>query len=230
MLPDTPPFIDRRQAGRSLSERLGFLAGREDVTVIGLAPSAIAVAAEVADALDAPLELLVVRPLSVPGPSEVAIGAVTSGGTMAVDEKMLASLKLPAWAPGFLAETESEEAARLETWLRGGRAASDLRGRVLVIVDDGQSSNAQLKAAVAEVMLQRPIRVCVASPVLAIPVEEELREMGAEIDPLYEDEVERREAAGFWYLVPAPTPLTEVRRTIESARRRSATLAWRTVS
>lgn len=220
MLPETPPFSNRAEAGRQLAQLLGFLAGRENLVVVALAPGAVPVAAEVAEGLDAALDVLVVRPLVVPGPSEISVGAVTSGGTRYIDLALVARMKLPPWGPRFLAEVEACEAARIEGALRDGRSGSSLGDRTVVIVDDGLSSANELKAAVTEVVFQRPSRLLLASPVLATGVAEDLRARGAETNCLYEDEVERRGAAGFWYLDPAVASLSEVRRLLEAARRR----------
>lgn len=221
MLPAAPPFIDRRQAGRELAERLGFLAGREDLIVIGLAPGGVPVAAELADALDASLETMVVRPLVVPGPSEIEVGAVTSGGTRSVDLPAVTRLNLPGWAPDYLAEVEQQEAARLENLVRDHPTACDLRGRTVIIVDDGLSSRAELVAAAAEAVVQVPANLIIASPVLATPVADELHSLGAEVDCLFADEVERRGAGPFWYADTAVPEPAEVRHILGSARRRS---------
>ena len=221
MLPETPPFADRKEAGRQLARLLSYMSGREDLVVVGLAPAAIPVAAEVAEVLEAPLDVLVVRPLIVPGPSQISIGAVTSGGIRSIDEPLVARMRLPAWAAGFLAAIESSEAAQTEHRLREGRSRSSLGDRRVVIVDDGLASSNELKAAVAEVRLERPARIFLASPVLAAGIALDLRTQGVETDCLYEDEIERRGAAPFWYSDPALPTFSEVRRTLEQARRRS---------
>jgi putative phosphoribosyl transferase len=221
MLPAAPPFIDRKQAGGELADRLGFLAGREDLVVVGLAPGGVPVAAELANALDASLETMVVRPLIVPGPSEMAVGAVTSGGTRSVDMAAVERLNVPRWAPDYLAPAEQEEAARIENLIRDHPAPCDLRGRTVILVDDGLSSRAQLVAAAVEAIVQVPKKVIVASPVLATPVAEELHSLGAEVDCLFADEVERRGAESFWYADTAVPNSAEVRRILGSARQRS---------
>lgn len=99
MLPPAPPFLDRSQAGHEMADRLGFLAGREDLTVVGLAPGGIPVAAELAEALDTALEVMVVRPLIVLGPSEPSFGAVTSGGARSVDLPAVKRYHRPAGRP-----------------------------------------------------------------------------------------------------------------------------------
>lgn len=221
MLPAAPPFVDRKQAGSELAERLGFLGGREDLVVVGLAPGGVPVAAELANALDASLETMVVRPLIVPGPSELAVGAVTSGGTRLVDVAALERLNMPSWAPEYLAQAEQEEAARLENLIRDHPAPSDLRGRTVIVVDDGLSSRAQLVAAASEAIAQVPKNLIVASPVLATPVVDELHALGAEVDCLFTDEVERRGAGPFWYADTAVPKAAEMRSILGSARRRS---------
>ncbi|HEY8681318.1 MAG TPA: phosphoribosyltransferase family protein [Candidatus Dormibacteraeota bacterium] len=221
VLPAAPPFLDRTQAGHELADRLGFLAGREDLTIVGLAPGGVPVAAELAEALDAALEVMVVRPLIVPGPSELSIGAVTSGGTRSVDLPAVKRYHLPNWAPSYLAEVEEQEAAREESLIRDHPIAPDLRGRTVVLVDDGLSSGPEILAAAEESLVQVPANLIVASPVLANPVADELRSLGVEVDCLFADEVERRGAGPFWYADTAVPKPAAIRSLLGSARRRS---------
>ena len=221
MLPAAPPFIDRSQAGHELADRLGFLAGREDLTVVGLAPGGVPVAAELAEALDAALEVMVVRPLIVPGPSELSVGAVTSGGTRSVDLPAVERYHLPSWAPGYLADVEEQEALREENLVRDHAAPPDLHGRTVVIVDDGLSSRAELLAAAEEALVQVPAKLIVASPVLADPVADELHSLGVELGCVFADEVERRGAGPFWYADTSLLKPAAIRGLLGSARRRS---------
>ena len=220
VLPAAPPFLDRKQAGHELAECLGSLAGKDDLVVVGLAPGGVPAAKEVADALDAALDTMVVRPLVVPGPSELTVGAVTSAGTASVDLPAVKRYHLPSWAATYLAGVEQEEAARLENILRDHPTPPYLRGRTVVIVDDGLSSRDQIMAATEEALGKQPANVVVASPVMATPVREELQGRGVEVDCLFDDEVERRGAGPFWYAdATLPTP-AEIRRLIGSARQR----------
>jgi putative phosphoribosyl transferase len=217
VLPAAPPFLDRRQAGQELAQRLGFLTGREDLVVVGLAPGGVPVAAELAEALDAALEIMVVRPLIVPGPSELSVGAVTSAGTCSIDLSAVKRYKVPS----YLAQVEQEEAAKLENLLRDHPGPPHLRGQTVVIVDDGLSSRDEILAATEEALAQVPACVFVASPVLASPVAEELHSLGVQVDCLFADEVERRGAGPFWYAnTELPKPKV-VRRLLGAARQRS---------
>lgn len=162
----TRPYPDRAQAGRELAVLLQGLRGHGRVAVLALPRGGVPVASPVASALDAPLDVLVVRKLGLPRAREVAMGAVAVlGGEVEVVDV----LREGAGAdPGEVEEVRHEELAELrrrEAVYRGGRAAPELLDRVVVLVDDGLATGASMRAAVAVVRRRHPARVVVAVPV-----------------------------------------------------------------
>src|SRR5437899_807147 len=130
-------FRDRAEAGRLLGERLGEYAGRGDVVVLGLPRGGVPVAREVARALGAPLDVFLVRKLGLPGQPELAMGAIASGGTRVLNEELVRELRLDDALIERVAEREEAELVRREQAYRGERPPPDLRGRTVVLVDDG---------------------------------------------------------------------------------------------
>jgi putative phosphoribosyl transferase len=159
------PFRDRDDAGRVLAEELGALAGRDDVVVLGLARGGVPVAAVVARALGAPLDVFAVRKLGVPWQPELAFGAVASGGVRVLDDDVVRSLPLPAAAIEEIARREELALVRHERALRGDRPALDVAGRTVVLVDDGIATGSSMRAAVQALGTRGPAAVIVAVPV-----------------------------------------------------------------
>lgn len=158
-------FRDRRHAGRELG---ALLAGRgvgERPIVLGLPRGGLPVAAEVAKALRAPLDMFAVRKLGAPGYPELAIGAVASGGVRVLNEDVLASLPgIDAAEIDAITERELAELRRREASYRGDRKPADLTGRAAILVDDGIATGATMRAAVRAARVSAA-RVIVASPV-----------------------------------------------------------------
>jgi len=158
-------FTDRREAGRMLAVRLAELPGMHDVIVLGLPRGGLPVAAEVAGALHAPLDLVNVRKLGVPGQEELAMGAIAAGGVRVVDEQALAMLGVDRAQVERAAVDEGFELARRERIYHEGREVPALGGRTVVLVDDGLATGATMCAAVAAVRAAAPAKVIVAVPV-----------------------------------------------------------------
>src|SRR6266852_9359777 len=130
-------FHDRVDAGRQLAARLTQYADRADVLVLALPRGGVPVAFEVAQALHAPLDVFIVRKLGVPGREELAMGAIASGGVRVLNDDVLGHLRLPASVIDGVAEREARELSRRERAYRGNRPPLDVRGRTVVVVDDG---------------------------------------------------------------------------------------------
>jgi predicted phosphoribosyltransferase len=156
-------YADRTEAGDRLAEELTAYAGRDDVTVVGLVRGGVPVAARVAAALRAPLDVMVVRKLGVPWSPEVAFGAVGPGG-VAVHNPEVESY-LSAADIESVTRAESAELGRREAKYRNGRPALPLPGRVVVIVDDGLATGATARAAVRVARQMGAARIVVAVPV-----------------------------------------------------------------
>jgi putative phosphoribosyl transferase len=156
------PFNDRRQAGRALAQRLEHLRERDPV-VLALPRGGVAVAVEVAHALQAPLDIFVVRKLGHPAHEEYAIGAIASGGVRVMNPMPGGEI-----APDALADVirrEQDELQRRELLYRGDRPAIALRARTVIVTDDGLATGATMRAAVAAIRQQHPRSITVAVPV-----------------------------------------------------------------
>lgn len=157
-------FADRRDAGRRLAARLADLAG-EDVTVLALPRGGVPVGAEVAAALGAPLDVLVVGKVGVPGHEELALAAVADDGHVARNPAVIAATGLGDDRVDELARGHVADLAERGRALRGDRAPLDVAGRVTVVVDDGMATGATMRVALAVVRDRAPAAVVVAVPV-----------------------------------------------------------------
>jgi predicted phosphoribosyltransferase len=159
-------YDNRRHAGDVLARSLAGYAGRSDVLVLGLVRGGVPVAAQVASALGAPLDVLVVRKLGVPWAPEVAFGALGPGGVVVHNPSVEARIANVDVA-GVIAN-ESAELTRREALYRRGRPPLDLNGRVAIVVDDGLATGATARAAVAVARRMGAGAVVVAVPVGAV--------------------------------------------------------------
>lgn len=158
-------FQDRRDAGRALAQRLGEYANREDVIVLGLPPGGVPVAFEVAKALRVPMDVFIVRKLAVPGYEELAMGAIASGGVRVLNQSVLAQFEDTDEALEAVTEIEMQELQRCEELYREGRPLPELRGRAVILVDDGLATGATIRAAVMALREHGVARRVVAVPV-----------------------------------------------------------------
>jgi putative phosphoribosyl transferase len=178
---EPPRFRDRSHAGGVLAEALEHWADRTDVIVLGLPRGGVPVAAEVAHHLDAPLDVLVVRKLGVPGHEELAMGAVAGGGICVRNDDVMAGLRIDEDAVERAIHAEMVEVARRERAYRGFRPPPELNDRIVVLVDDGLATGATMRAAVAAVRSVHPRSVVVAVPVGAAETCDELRTLADEV-------------------------------------------------
>ncbi|MFN2507609.1 MAG: phosphoribosyltransferase [Chthoniobacterales bacterium] len=159
------PFQNRAEAGRLLAEKLMKYKDRHDVIVLGLPRGGVPVAYEVASRLRLPLDVFIVRKLGLPGFSELAMGAIASGGVRVVNQELVQHIPNARTLLDLVAEVETAEIERREHAYRDGRPALDVRGRTVILVDDGLATGATMRAA-AEALRQREI----ASIIVAVPV------------------------------------------------------------
>jgi adenine/guanine phosphoribosyltransferase-like PRPP-binding protein len=143
---ETKRFRDRAEAGRVLAERMRKYAGRDDVVVLALPRGGVPVAYEVAKVLGAPLGVFVVRKLGVPGNEELAMGAIASGGLLVLDERLVRALGIDEAQLERAIDTELRELERREAAYGGGEQP-ELRGKTVVLVDDGLATGATMRAA-----------------------------------------------------------------------------------
>ena len=160
-------FRDRREAGRRLAQKLSAYANRSDVTIFALPRGGVPVAYEVALALNAPLDIYIVRKLGLPGREELAIGAVGSGGVRVLNEDIIYALNIPAELINIVAQRELQEVERREHEYRGDRPAPDVHDRTVILIDDGLATGASMRAAVVGLRTQDPARIVIAVPTAA---------------------------------------------------------------
>lgn len=212
--PVSLPFHDRRQAGRVLAGLLAHYAGQPDLLVLALPRGGVAVGFEVAQALKAPLDVWVVRKLGFPGHEEYAMGAIASGGV-----RVMTQLATDGVSPAALAkviEREQAELARREQLYRGHRPPPSIKGRTVIVVDDGVATGATLRAALQSLRQQQPARLVVAVPVGARDTCQALREDADEVICAAMPEPFR--AVGLWYEQFPQASDDEVRTLLEEAR------------
>jgi putative phosphoribosyl transferase len=159
------PYQDRHQAGAELAARLDHLKGRNDVVVLALPRGGVPVAAEVARALHAPLDVFLVRKLGMPGHRELAMGAIATGGVRVVNDDVVRWYRIPDTVIDDVAQAEQAELERRERAYREGRSPVELGGRVVLLIDDGLATGSSMKAAVQAVRARAPSRIVVAVPV-----------------------------------------------------------------
>lgn len=203
-------FVDRRHAGRELARLLtSHAAGDGNVVVLALPRGGVPVAFEVARALDAPLDVLVVRKLGVPGHPELAMGAIAGGDVRVLNRDLLRRLRIEGAAIDRVVDEERRELARRERAYRGQRPPLDVRGRTVIVVDDGLATGATMHAAVAALERQHAARVVVAVPVASRDSLDSLAATADEVvsvltpEPLY--------GVGEWYTDFRQTTDDEVR-------------------
>jgi erythromycin esterase-like protein/predicted phosphoribosyltransferase len=202
------PFKDRRQAGQLLAARLEAYANHDDVVVFGLPRGGIPVAYEVARALDAPLDVFLVRKLGMPGHEELAIGAIASGGVRLLNQGLVDAARLSPQDIEAVTAAELHELLRRERVYRGARPVLPVKDRTVILVDDGLATGSTMLAAAEAVRRQQPARIVSAVPVVSSVAGDQLGDAVDEVvfilapEPFY--------AVGLWYDDFSPTGDREV--------------------
>jgi predicted phosphoribosyltransferase len=164
----TPPvFSDRVHAGQLLADALMKYANRDDVIVLGLPRGGVPLAYEVAKKLHAPLDVIVVRKLGVPGYEELAMGAIASGGVQVVHHAVMRSMGIAGTAFEAEAAAQLKELHRRELAYRGHTGAPEVEGKIVILVDDGIATGSTIRAAVQALRQQHPKRLIIAVPTAA---------------------------------------------------------------
>ncbi|KAA8958834.1 phosphoribosyltransferase [Mycobacterium sp.] len=158
-------FTDRREAGRVLAAKLAAYRGRDRLLVLGLARGGVPVGWQVATALHAPLDVFVVRKLGAPQWSELAMGALASGGEVVINDTVLSDLGIDTDQVRAVIDRETSELVRREQAYRQRRPVVDPRGKTVILVDDGIATGASMLAAVRALRAADPESVVVAAPV-----------------------------------------------------------------
>ena len=216
MFDGAPPFEDRQDAGRRLAERLAPYR-EEHPVVFALPRGGVPVGYEIALALAAPLDVFVARKLGAPGQPEFGIGAVAPGGVRILNEEVVRRLGIPEDYLERITQREMAEVERRLRHFRGDRPELEVRGRTVILVDDGLATGVTARAAIRALRRLEPRRLVLAAPVCAAQTAEVL---GSEVDELVCLEAPSDLGAiGFWYRDFSQTSDEEVVELLESARR-----------
>ena len=159
------PFRDRAEAGRVLAAKLGEYANRGDVVVLALPRGGVPVGFEVAKALNAPLDVFVVRKLGLPGQEELAMGAIASGGARVLNRELIRAVGISADVVEQVTQEEQRELERREREYRDGRPPVNVRGQAVILVDDGLATGSSMRVAVLALKQKEPAQIVVAAPV-----------------------------------------------------------------
>ena len=190
-------FQNRRDAGKRLASLLHEYAGVKNVLVLGLPRGGVPVAYEVAQALHAPLDVFVVRKLGVPGQEELAFGAIATGGVRILNSSVMEHARITEEEVETVSRAETKELERRERAFRGGRAAPQIEGRTVILIDDGLATGATMRAAIMALRQQHPARIVVgvpaASPESCAEFQDEVDDIVCAVtpDPFY--------SVGSWY-------------------------------
>jgi predicted phosphoribosyltransferase len=208
-------FRDRRDAGKYLASKLVAYANRTDVLVLALPRGGVPVAFEVAQALRVQLDVFLVRKLGVPGHEELAMGAIASWGARVLNDDVVRDLGISNHVIEAATARERRELERRERKYRAGRPAPYLRGRTIILVDDGLATGSTMRAAIAALRHRVPARIVVAVPVGAPETCAEFQEEADEAicavtpEPFY--------AVGAWYQDFSQTTDEEVQILLDEA-------------
>jgi putative phosphoribosyl transferase len=190
-------YTDRLHAGKVLADNLLDYQNRDDVIVLALPRGGVPVGYEIAKTLHAPLDVFIVRKLGVPGHSELAMGALATGGACVFNESIIRDLSIPQYAIEGVIEEEKKELKRRETVYRGNKAFPDLKNKIVILVDDGIATGASIKAAIKALDQLQPKSIVVAVPVadkyICSEIELSVDQM---ICPLQTNNLQ---AVGLWY-------------------------------
>lgn len=209
------PFADRAEAGRVLAGALTRYDDRDDVLVLALPRGGVPVAYEVATTLGAPLDLLLVRKLGVPGQEELALGAIASGGAIVVNEDIMRRIGMTQLGLEYMVARERAELQRRERAYRGARPLPDVAGKCILLIDDGLATGASMRAA-AEALRQRsPGQIVVAVPVAP---EDTVAQLRHEVDDVVCPATQTTfYGVGQWYADFTQTTDEEVRQILQKA-------------
>jgi putative phosphoribosyl transferase len=208
-------FRDRYDAGETLAACLREFAGRPDVVVLALPRGGVPVGYVVARELGVPLDVFVVRKLGTPGQPELAMGAIASGGVRVLNRDVVDSFAIPGWAIDQATRQEEEEMERRERQYRGNRSPLEVRGKTVILVDDGLATGSSMRAAAAALRKAGAARIVVAVPVASRATCDQLREEGNDVvcatnpEPFF--------AVGQWYKDFDQTSDEEVRDLLDRA-------------
>jgi putative phosphoribosyl transferase len=195
-LPD-PPYRDREEGGRLLATKLSAYHRKPQTLVLGLPRGGVVTAAAVAQELELPLDVLVVRKLGTPGQPELAMGAIGPGGVRVLNDGVVKLLRITPRQIDDVAKRETAELDRRERRFRDDRPPLDVDGKTVIVVDDGLATGATMEAAIAVLRRGRAARIVVAAPVAPVDTCERFRAQADEMVCLATPEPFA--AVGCWY-------------------------------
>ena len=208
-------FRNRSEAGQLLARALEQYKNRPDVLVLALPRGGVPVGYQVAKALNAPLDVFIVRKLGVPGHEELAMGAIATGGVRVLSEPVIEQLNIPPPVIDRVARREEEEIRRREYLYRGNNPPPNIQDKIVILVDDGLATGSTMKAAISALRRQNPKKIVVAVPTAPADTCEDLKREADEVicaatpEPFY--------AVGLWYEDFAQTTDDEVKELIRRA-------------
>lgn len=210
------PFSDRAEAGRLLAVELATRKLPHDVVVLALPRGGVPVGLEVAKVLHAPLDVVVVRKLGVPWQPELAMGAIAGGSVQVVDEELIADLRISRREVDAAVEKEKVEVERREKLYRSGRPAPDLRGKAVLLVDDGLATGSTMLVAARYVRALKPAKMIIGVPVGSREACERLEKEADELVCLATPDLFM--AVGEWFRDFRQVSDAEVQRLLEESR------------
>jgi len=158
-------YQNRSEAGRELADALQPYANRHDVLVLTLPRGGVPVAYQVAKSLNAPMDLMLVRKLGLPGHEELAMGAIATGGVRVLNAEVIQGLRISEAQIEQVAAVELQELRRRERLYRDDRPIPEVQGHCVILIDDGLATGATMQAAIAALRQQKPSEIVVAVPV-----------------------------------------------------------------
>lgn len=223
---DLPRFTNRDQAGQRLGRALQRYMADPSVIVLALPRGGVPVGARIAEALNAPLDVCIVRKLGVPGHEELAMGAVASGGARVLNTELIEQLDVSPEVVDQIIEREQGEIRRRESLYREQRPFPELGGRTVIVVDDGAATGASMRAAVVALRELRPGKIVVALPVASRDAVDLLSSAADECICL--SEPEPFYGVGAWYRDFSQLSDSEVRVRLAASERRMDALRSKT--
>ncbi len=211
-------FRDRAEAGQILARELMQYANQPGVIVLGLPRGGVPVAFEVAMALHAPLDVFVVRKLGTPGDSELAMGAIASGGVRVLNEEVVQRLGIPMHVIAAATAAEERELKRRELAYRGSTSEPEVLGKTVLLIDDGIATGSTIRAAIRALKAQHCARIIIGAPTAAASTYRELRPEVDEFIALLTPE--NFHGVGQWYQDFRQTSDEEVTGLLQRARER----------
>jgi putative phosphoribosyl transferase len=211
-------FRDRTEAGQLLANKLRKYANCQELLVLALPRGGVPVGFEVAKALNAPLDILVVRKLGVPGEEELAMGAVASGGIRVLDEEIIRLMGISDHVIETVSAREQDALRRRERAYRDHAPPPQVSRKTVILVDDGIATGSTMRAAISALRKQSPSKLIVAVPTVSPSTCDELRTIADEVVAVITPEPFR--AVGCWYAIFDQTSDEEVRRLCRQSKRR----------